>query len=353
MVKLTMCAAVLSASGARSFAQERLRLVTVSNPRTGVAVIVDVPGGAVTPMRFPRQLPAPALLRHDHLVLGPMIAAHLSLDGRVTGARAELGTVIVSPGGRHLLETREERWFLTRLDATEASVPLGPGGVPVWSPDGSRIAWSSPEGLGMHRPGGATTTLPGVTGQPLAWSPDNARLLLSHGKHFELFGPASDQREELDFSGTDVHRFVSWSADGGRLYLLAGSNGTFRPNHSPEFYPPALPALPLARIAVYDIERKTLRCLTGDTRDLGIVECVALPALGKLAAWEFRIERGWDKGPGGIPVRRVTSFGRLLLIDPADGTEQVLVDLARFPEALPEYRPGVLSVLESRSALRN
>jgi|GEM_PF-6325239 len=348
--RLVLCMAVLFAHGSLC-AEETLRLVTVSNPRNGLAVIVDVPDGRVTAMRFPGKLPLSALVQHDHLALGPMLATHASIQGKMTGVRAELGSSIVSPDGRHRLDLRKDHWSLSHSSEAHATaIQFKAESPPMWSYDSTRFVWKSAEGIQLYVLEDKSTRLADTLAHPVSWSPDNTAILLMNGSQMELLHLKDGLRETFDLPVKEVHSPVIWSSDGSQLYLLVESNGIFRPNHSPEFYPPAYPALPLARLAVFEFHNKTFRYLTDSTKDCGMVEFIALPSPGKLAGWEFRMERYWDKGPGGIPVRRARSFGRLLLIDPADGAQETLLDLNQHPEALPEYRPGVLSILQSRSA---
>ena len=116
-------------------------------------------------------------------------------------------------------------------------------GAPVWSPDGTRLAFlgSEPEGEGanslhLHIVGtdGSDLTRIGVTGSRPAWSPDGLRIAFIGyvGEDEGLFTAPLDgspPTKILDYlkelRGSPQN--VSWSPDGKRLLLTSGRNHSY------------------------------------------------------------------------------------------------------------------------------
>ena len=117
---------------------------------------------------------------------------------------------------------------------------LKPEGAPVWSPDGTRLAFlgSEPEGEGanflhLHIVGtdGSELTRIGVTGSRPAWSPDGLRIaFIGHvGEDEGLFTAALDgslPTKILDYLKElkGVPQNVSWSLNGAQLLLTSRLN---------------------------------------------------------------------------------------------------------------------------------
>ena len=88
-----------------------------------------------------------------------------------------------SPDGSRLLDAQyewESGWLVTVLDAATGSVLAHvPGTDPVWSPDGTRIAYSDSAGrvAVMNADGTASKELTDLASDSPVWSPDGSRVL--------------------------------------------------------------------------------------------------------------------------------------------------------------------------------
>jgi Tol biopolymer transport system component len=103
-------------------------------------------------------------------------------------------------------------------------------GMPVWSPDGRRIAFSmhsaiyviNPDGSGLHR-----LTHHGT--QP-AWSPDGRTIAFAsrHGKYSEIYLMNADGTNQRKLTSRGTHPL--WSPDGARIAFRSSRDG------NPEIY---------------------------------------------------------------------------------------------------------------------
>jgi TolB protein len=136
------------------------------------------------------------------------------------------------------------------------SVRLAAGSSPVWSPDGSRIAFISLEGLTIMNADGTDPRVRTVGKEP-AWSPDGARLAFSRvrcvtdicgGDLFVINADGSGERQLVQGSPFDTADEPAWSPDGSRIvftrrccFLGGEANGlyTIEPDAS-QFTPPTL-----------------------------------------------------------------------------------------------------------------
>jgi TolB protein len=143
---------------------------------------------------------------------------------------------------RKILLNRDDDIFTLNDDGTDlrnltssAAYDLGP----IWSPDGSKIAfWSDRDGGGndifvMNADGSGLvnlTRLPGNDALP-SWSPDGSRIAFTHGGS-EIFTMNSDGSNPADLGSGDE---ATWSPDGtkigftdnGRIYSM-NADGTAR-----------------------------------------------------------------------------------------------------------------------------
>jgi hypothetical protein len=126
------------------------------------------------------------------------------------------------------------------------AIPYGHG-LPVWAPDGDRIAYyafpdDSTDVLTVAEAGGPIRLeFPGPSGffRPLAWAPDGSRLALGSVNHdcplvhlLPLDG-SGEVPVEVECSFGTVVLSLSWSPDGARLAFVARIESSFFP---PTFY---------------------------------------------------------------------------------------------------------------------
>ena len=102
---------------------------------------------------------------------------------------------------------------------------------PVWSPDGSRIAWGQiGDGgfaVGIQYPGSEEPTLVETTNLPFYtfWSPDGASLgVLHNGDAGVDFRIVDVERGTSITADSDTPYYFSWSPDGERVVAHAGEN---------------------------------------------------------------------------------------------------------------------------------
>jgi len=135
-------------------------------------------------------------------------------------AAADYRSPALSPDGRRIAIRRRDGeggnldiWMIEPARGTTTRFTFDPGGDsnPIWSPDGSQVAWSSTradgEGIWLKSSAGvgAETKLIATTGQsiPTGWSPDGKQLLFSEfsaGTGFDISTVALDgdhQRRDL------------------------------------------------------------------------------------------------------------------------------------------------------------
>ena len=114
--------------------------------------------------------------------------------------------------------------YVMKADGT-ARVRLASGSVPVWSPDGRRIAFVSAHGIEVMNPDGSDArTL--IEGRSPAWSPDGSRLVFSRVRCvvdicgsdlFVMNAEGSDIRQVVQGSPFDTADNPAWSPDGRRI----------------------------------------------------------------------------------------------------------------------------------------
>lgn len=157
-----------------------------------------------------------------------------------------------SPDGTRLVYTRSEgsasRVYTVGLDGTPPVV-LSPADAydtgPVWSPDGSQIAFSAPaltvinaDGSGRHRVTDLSTASP-------AWSPDGTRIAFTGYRSFPQYGsrfgiPTRQDVFVVDADGGNLRRLTgpfddaefggpfayspTWWPDGSRLFYVGQRN---------------------------------------------------------------------------------------------------------------------------------
>jgi len=138
------------------------------------------------------------------------------------------GPRIVYAGG-----VLEPHLFVINVDGsgkTQVSTSVGVDSSPAWSPDGSRIAFATPDaenrhgtigivnadGSNQHRIGEADAFL---DGNP-AWSPDGSQIVFTAGggDAIDLMGADGSGRHRLvTKSAGESYRHLSWSPDGTRI----------------------------------------------------------------------------------------------------------------------------------------
>jgi Tol biopolymer transport system component len=112
------------------------------------------------------------------------------------------------------------------------------GGGAIWSPDGQRFAFTTPQPdgtwqLATAEPDGSQVTRLGEGEYP-AWSPDGARLAFGRGDEIWVMN-ADGTEQRLLFAGASPWS-VAWDPDGSRLAYMApeaietGGEGMMAPN---------------------------------------------------------------------------------------------------------------------------
>jgi Tol biopolymer transport system component len=168
-------------------------------------------------------------------------------EGKQVGVVAEAEKVAVgqdpriSPDGKHIAIKRSfpnTIWVLDAQSGTSVRITSDFGQMPVWSPDGSRLVYSSPVGLSIKASNGLgdAITLP-TTGAPFpfSWSPDGRFLIfLKRGvrTRLDMYAIALDgeRKETLLLNSPFDDDDPSFSPDGRWLAYAADDTGT------PEIY---------------------------------------------------------------------------------------------------------------------
>ncbi len=131
------------------------------------------------------------------------------------------GQPAVSPDGTRLALVLGGMLFVVRTDGTHV-VPIGEGGSPTWSPNGSRLVFVSPERseLEITPAGGGRLQDLGVSGSQPVWSPKGDWIAFFSGlTTLELVHPDGTGRTVV---ATDAYSDaatlpVAWSYDGAWL----------------------------------------------------------------------------------------------------------------------------------------
>ncbi len=112
--------------------------------------------------------------------------------------------------------------YVMNADGSNVTRLLPGGGVPSWSPDGSRIAFSS-GGMAaiMNADGSGLITLPDSAGQ-VAWSPHGTSLALVNADRIVVVNVDGSGARTLPVIGDKI----SWSPDGTRLLYQGAEPGS-------------------------------------------------------------------------------------------------------------------------------
>jgi Tol biopolymer transport system component len=168
------------------------------------------------------------------LPLGPELSFDYDIEESPTFAVRQIRDAVPSPDGSKLAFVALDRLYVmdyprgqprrvTSATTTEAQ--------PVWSPDGSQIAWITwtPEGGHILRApanGGqpAQVTRQVATWQQIAWSPDGSRIVA-------IRGPARAWQENTGPGASDAATdIVQIPANGGDATLVAPTDGRSQPH---------------------------------------------------------------------------------------------------------------------------
>lgn len=110
---------------------------------------------------------------------------------------------------------------------------------PIWSPDGSTLAWGQTTGtgfgVGISRPGSGLTTTLTTPNLPFYnyWSPNSRHLgVLHNGPSGVQFQIADVEQESTELLDEDAPFYFSWSPEGDRVVTHAGASRveTIEPN---------------------------------------------------------------------------------------------------------------------------
>ncbi|MDQ4025600.1 MAG: hypothetical protein M3217_08955, partial [Actinomycetota bacterium] len=214
-----------------------------------------------------------------------------------------------SPDGSRLAFTTSEGILIADASGQASPQPIGRGWWPAWSPDGSAIAFvrtAPPEraSLAVIAPDGSNERIvaTGVASFRLVWSPDGSRIAFSkcdydaYGRCYPVLAVVrADGTDERVLVPATVSSSVSWSPDGSSLVYAGG----FR------------------QLWVVDV-------VSGETTEL-----VPEPDGGVSPDWGSggRIAyTGWDDGAGSPSV---------WLVD-ADGTDRVRIHTGDGPRWSPD-----------------
>lgn len=153
-------------------------------------------------------------------------------------------TVPVGPGRLAILDSAGEVVVLDPEGSNRQAITESGGDPalhmqPIWSPDGSRLAWGQATGtgfgVGISEPG--TGEITSLTTQNLPfytyWSPNNRHLgLLHNGTSGVQFQIADFDQETTSVLDEDAPFYFSWSPEGDRVVTHAGADRveTIRPD---------------------------------------------------------------------------------------------------------------------------
>jgi Ca2+-binding RTX toxin-like protein len=153
---------------------------------------------------------------------------------RLTNSEVSKSGLAWSPTGASLL-TAEGRWIVEISPDTGAETTITQGSEPVWSPDGSRIAYVDPSGrvAVINADGSSSQELTDLASRDPAWSPDGTEVAFSGYTQVVTRPPSGSYIRE------DIY---TAAADGsGQVHRLTGpfnpgmiGNGAGEPSFSPD-----------------------------------------------------------------------------------------------------------------------
>lgn len=179
-----------------------------------------------------------------HIYLTSLDASGIT---RLTNSTEAEFTPAWSPDGQHLAFNRDDGTFVIRRDGSEpVRLPVG-GATPSWSPDGKRLLVSTKNGLRSVSADGSGDEIaidprppyggysnPDFSPWGAKWSPDGSRIVFSSWTSLDF-----ERAFLMNADGTEVRTFINplnhaiwdecapvWSPDGTRIALLGGIFGS-------------------------------------------------------------------------------------------------------------------------------
>ena len=104
---------------------------------------------------------------------------------------------------------------------------LDHAGEPAWSPNGTKIAYHSGDGIAVINPDGNSCTAIGVLGQAPAWSPSGRKIAFARGGEVYSVNPDGTGEAQLTSNAAVDDDQPTWSPDGSRIAFHSNRDGNY------------------------------------------------------------------------------------------------------------------------------